>query len=234
MDEMLANIRSTSKMTSANSVFCDGFRFPEGLVVDEDFCHLALQLYVRWPPLRANNPRFIDRSRVLLKVPDTRIEDPVAYDSMIELFRSWPPAPMISDADLKRIQPLREINALYKECSGYVFPFLDMGPKNVAIMCFDTERIAREIMVPQMGSPENRIIAALRERLVEIEASTKTAPKMVENRLYAEVLLRSRKMQNIRKMLTDDKFSPAEIRLGLEGYENVEKRNRRQTSRFDV
>lgn len=235
MDEMIENLRKSPEFLSAESDFDEELKFPEGL--DEHFCRFALQMYSTWPPLRANNPRYIDRNKPLIKLPETREEDETKYDAIVAEFQKWPIPPKIPETDLKRMEPIRPVNPLYDLCNGYVFPFLDMGPKNIAVFCFDTKKIAREIMVPQLGTIENRVVAALQRKLSEFER--KGRENGIENavKLFSEVLLKSRKMQSIRKMLTSKKFNAAEIRLQLDACEadlNMEKRERRPTTRFDA
>ena len=234
---MIDNVRNSA-------TFSDESKKEESLLtenseVDEEFCRFALHLFSKWPPLRAYDRRYLDWSTnpENYTLPENREENPEKYDKVFDMFQKFPEVPMISKEDLKRIGPIRPVNPLYHRCRGHVFPFLDVGPPNISVHCFDMKSISEEIMVPQAGTRENEIIAALKQRLLVLERGKGRAEFEERGKLFAEVLLKSEKMKNISRMLTGEKFSAHEIVLRLEscdvGGSSTEKRERRPRVRYD-
>ncbi|OQV15320.1 hypothetical protein BV898_10546 [Hypsibius exemplaris] len=203
----------------------------------EDFCRFALEIFVNWPPMRLDtlSDDFTDKDRMssIGRLPD-RTESEADYDDFIEMLCGWPCCPSVSDGDLKRLSGIRPVNPLYQLCSKQVFPFLDMGPPDIPVYCFDYEKIKREVRAPRPGTPESRVMYQLQQRLLAFAGHTRTTAQPVR---YSHVLLRSQKMLNVRPLLGQERFNQSEIALKLEGSAAgvlggpKEKRDRRPSTR---
>ncbi|XP_055345751.1 uncharacterized protein LOC129593451 isoform X2 [Paramacrobiotus metropolitanus] len=234
MDRMLASLRNYHGEVE-RAMDGEEMPLPEGLQVDEEFCSFALRMYHKWPPFRAFNTRYIDSKKELIRLPEHTEENRERYEMMLEQFKQWPTPPMISEDDLRRMEPIRAVNPLYLKCHGHVLPFQDMGFGDTAVYCLDLKKMAEEIMVPQLGTVENQIVAVLQKKLAAFQRKRHSSG--LETKLYSEILLKSRKMRSMRAMLTVEKFSANGIQLQLEAGDTAPGRDRRErkpTARYDL
>lgn len=239
LDYMLDTFRQNKSSSRKENVLTDHdtaqqteqkYEFPPNIEVNKDFCRFALNLYENWAPLRLDRTFVSSDKSLYFEIAAD--EKSIEYAEVMNQLHTFPVRRSVSDEDLDRIAPLRAVNPLYKLANKQVFPFLDMGPPNIAICSFDYEKVKREVKTPLLAYEESRVVYALQRKLDEL---TGKGQGEASKRHFSHVVLRSIKMQSVKTMLSGDRVALPEIKQVLEGSaisaSNTQKRERRPTFR---
>ncbi|GAU90133.1 hypothetical protein RvY_02597 [Ramazzottius varieornatus] len=239
LDYMLDTFRQNKSSSRKENVLTDNdtvklteqkYDFPPNIEVNEEFCRFALNLYENWAPLRLDRTFVSSDKALYFEIPED--EKSIEYAEVMKQLSKFPVRRGVSDEDLDKIAPLRAVNPLYKLANKQVFPFLDMGPSNIAICSFDYEKVKREVKTPLPAYEESRVVYALQRKLNELAGKGEGE---ASKRHFSHVVLRSIKMQSVKTMLSGDRVALPEIKQVLEGSaisaSNTQKRERRPTFR---